>query len=128
MARNRTPLKKAEVAGRTQVNPGRYRGRSSPAGTGPIGEPYANMTEPQKVHWREFAIDLPWLNSSHRVLLRLACHLAARLDGDVEMGVAAIQALSAILSKLGATPVDESRVSWPDEDEDEDEKFFRRMN
>jgi hypothetical protein len=37
--------------------------------------------------------------------------------------------LSAILSKLGATPVDETRVTAPSEDdEDPSDKFFGRPN
>jgi hypothetical protein len=52
------------------------------------------------------------------MLLRLACHLAARLDEGV-LGVNAAQALSSTLSKLGATPVDESRVAIPNDDDDD---------
>jgi hypothetical protein len=72
------------------------------------------------------------LNSGHRVLLRLACQLSARLDtGDGkggEMGVSAAQALSSVLSKLGATPVDETKVMHGGDDEDEDDEFFGRPN
>lgn len=76
--------------------------------------------------WAEMVGDMPWLNSSHRVLLRLACYHAARLDEDGEFGVSATQALSSILSKLGATPVDETKVNHGDGDEDDpDEALFR---
>jgi hypothetical protein len=82
------------------------------------------MTEAEQEQWHEFVADLPWLNSSHRVILRLACKLAADM-GSAEFGVSKIQALGSILSKLGATPVDETRVSSPDDDEGAaDEKYF----
>ena len=128
MARNRTPLKKAEVAGRTIVNPGRYGDRKTPSGARPVGDPYPRMTEDQKRWWQEFAEDMPWLSSSHRTLLRLACYHAARLEAGGEFGVSATQALSGLLSKLGATPVDETKVSWAEDDDDPDGAFFGRAN
>ena len=66
--------------------------------------------------------EMPWLNSSHRTLLRLACIISARLDGP-DVGVNQLQTLSAILSKLGATPVDETRLNLPAE-ADEADRFF----
>lgn len=83
------------------------------------------MTEAQRVCWEEFKSELPWLNSGHRTILRMACILAARMDTDPEFGVQATQALSSILSKLGATPVDETKVNHaPAENEDPADKFF----
>jgi hypothetical protein len=70
---------------------------------------------------------MPWLNASHRILLRLACYHAARLDEDGEFGVSATQALSSLLSKLGATPVDESKVS-PVDGNDDNDWFSRHLN
>lgn len=128
MPRNRTPKRKADVSGASTVNPGRYRDRGAPAKVNPIGDPYPRMTDAQKVCWAEFKAELPWLNSAHRPLLRLACILAARMDGP-DFGVQATMTLSAILSKLGATPVDEPRVanSEPDE-EDPTDRFFGRAH
>lgn len=117
----RLPVAKADVTGAAVKNPGRHKDRKQPKGTRPIGEPYATMTDVERGQWYEFVRDLPWLNSSHRVILRVACRLAADLDGD-EFGVSKAQALSSILSKLGATPADESKVSMPD-DEEADEFF-----
>ena len=69
--------------------------------------------------------DLPWLNSAHRVVLRAACVITARMDADPDIGVQQIQALSALLSKLGATPVDETKVSHDDgDDAAPEDKFF----
>lgn len=130
MARPRLPAAKAEASGAALKNAGRFEGRSAPKRTRPVGEPYANMTEAQKKCWRELVEDMPWLHSAHRTLLRLACYHAARLDTDEEFGVSATQALSSILSKLGATPVDETKVPHGNGDDDEDpaEAFFSRPN
>lgn len=118
----RLPVDKARIMAADAKNPGRHAGRTKPKGTRAIGEPYAAMTEAERAQWFEFVRDLPWLNSSHRVILRVACRLTADMDGD-EFGVSKAQALSSILSKLGATPADESRVSDPADEEDDDEFF-----
>src|SRR5687768_15132479 len=112
MARPRTPVAKAEVSGAAAVNPGRFKDRKGPK-AGPLGEPYARMTPEQKAVWAEMRADMPWLNRGHRVLVRLACMLTAKMDADDdgELGVSATHALSGILSKLGATPVDETKVN-----------------
>lgn len=128
MARPRTPQAKAQVSGAAQKNPGRFKDRKTPGRRRPIGEPYARMTPEQKACWHEFVQDMPWLHSAHRTLLRLACYHAARLETDEEFGVSATQALSSILSKLGATPVDETKVMHDEEGGSEDpaEAFFSR--
>lgn len=122
MANPRLPVGKAEVTGAALKNPSRHADRRKPKGTRPIGEPYGSMSDAEKIQWHEFVGDLPWLNSSHRVILRLACRLASDMDGD-DFGVSKAQALGSILSKLGATPADESKVSAPN-DEGEDDEFF----
>ena len=124
MAKPRLPAAKAEASGAAIKNPQRFDGRTAPKRTRPIGEPYANMTDEQKAAWEEFRYELPWLNSGHRALLRLACILTARMN-DPEFGVSAMHALSSALSKLGATPVDETKVNHGgDEEEDPADKFF----
>lgn len=127
MARPRLPAAKAETSGAAIKNAGRFKDRKAPKGTRPLGEPYLRMTDAQKEAWEEYRAELPWLNSSHRPLLRLACIWTAKMD-DVEFGVSATQALSSILSKLGATPVDETKVNHGEDDEGEDDEFFGRPN
>lgn len=126
MARPRLPAAKAEASGAAIKNAGRFADRKAPKGTSPLGAPYVRMTDEQKEVWEECRAEMPWLNGSHRRLLRVACILSARMD-DPEMGVSALQALSSILSKLGATPVDETKVTHgEDDDEDPADEFFRR--
>ncbi len=72
MPRPRLPQAKAEVSGAVIHDAGRFVDRKVSKLTRGIGEPYARMTDSQKLAWQDFRNDLPWLNSSHRVLLRLA--------------------------------------------------------
>lgn len=129
MPRPRLPAAKAEASGAALKNAGRFKDRKAPKNTRPVGKPYAGMLELEVRYWNEFVTELPWLHSGHRVLLRMACRLAAGLDGD-DFGVSKAQALSSILSKLGATPVDETKVAngGGGEDEDPGEAFFGRPN
>lgn len=86
------------------------------------------MSDEQKEAWQELRNDLPWLNSSHRVMVRLACRFMAQMD-EGDFGINAAQALSSILSKLGASPADESKVNHGDDGEsDPDDKYFGRPN
>ncbi|MGK2908757.1 MAG: hypothetical protein ACSLE1_03010 [Sphingobium sp.] len=128
MGRPRLPAAKAEATGAAIINAGRFADRKAPKGTRPLGEPYAKMTDGQKEAWAEFRAELPWLNASHRVLLRLACIWTAKMDDD-DFGVSATQALSSILSKLAATPVDETKARVPDgDDADPADAYFGRPN
>lgn len=128
MAKARVPAAKAEVSGAAIHDPARFKDRKAPKGR-PIGEPYARMTDEQAEVWNECRAEMPWLKASHRILLRSACILAARMDSDSDFGVSATQALSSILSKLGATPTDETKVAHgADDDEDPADQFFARPN
>lgn len=127
MARPRLPAAKAEVSGAALKDPQRHRGRKAPKGTHPLGEPFKKMTKEQKEAWENFRAELPWLNSSHRALLQVACILRARIEKDPAIGVNALQTYSAILSKLAATPVDETKVPRGDEeDDDPEDQYFGR--
>lgn len=118
------PAAKAEATGAAVMNAGRFKDRKAPKGARPLGSPYKAMSEAEQLAWQEFAEELPWLNSSHRALLQLACRLRARLNTDPDMGVNAMQAYSAILSKLAATPVDETKVNHGDEGESDPADIF----
>lgn len=126
MPRQRTPGAKAEVTGAAAKNPARFKGRKTPKGARPLGEPYATMTPEQKAAWAEIQYEMPWLTSSDRIMVRLACSWVARMEID-DLGVAASSALASILSKLGATPVDVSKVQHAGEsEEDPADEFFGR--
>jgi len=127
MANPRLPALKAAVGGAALKNPGRHKDRKVPKAVRPIGEPFKTMTEPQAIAWIEFCSEIPWLNASHRALLRAACVLRARVESEPDIGVNALATYSAMLSKLAATPVDETKVSHGDGDEeDPEDRFFGR--
>jgi hypothetical protein len=128
MANNRLPLAKAEVSGATIKNAGRFSGRKAPK-VRPLGTPFARMTEAQQEAWDQFRDELPWLNNSHRALLEAACNVRARLAEGAEVGINVLQTYSSILSKLAATPVDETKVNHGDDsEEDPTDRFFGRPN
>lgn len=128
MPRPRLPAKKAEVSGAVLQNAGRFAGRTTPKHQRGIGKPYVTMTPGQVMVWAECADNMPWLHAGHRLLLRQVCMLAARME-DPDMGVSALQTLGSLLSKLGATPTDETKVNHDDGDSDDDEsRFFGKPN
>lgn len=126
MARPRLPATKAKASGAALKNPGRFKDRKAPRNARPLGEPYAKMLVREKAAWKELTDEMPWLNAAHRPLVRMACIWIARMDTK-DFGVSATQALSSILSKLGATPVDETKVAHGgDSEEDAEDGFFNR--
>lgn len=125
MARPRTPLAKAKTEARDKKDPQRFRNRSEPTGTKPLGSPpdWVEDTDASKARtaWRSLANRIPWLNSSHEPLLVVASHLYGRLIAGQEVGVQALNALRQCLAQMGATPADASKVNLPDEDEEKDD-------
>jgi hypothetical protein len=125
MPRNRLPLHRAEVSGAIAKNRQRYRGRTAPAGTRPLGDPPGWMTEGQRAAWEAFRSEVPWLHRAHRAIVEVACVSRARLDANPDIAPRALQSYGAVLSKLGATPVDAERVgSAASEPEDPVDRFF----
>ena len=124
MPRPRLPAAKAAASGAAIHDPKRFRDRKTPQKTRAVGKPYAGMAPQQIAVWNECVENMPWLHAGHRLLLRQVCMLSARME-DPEMGVAALSALSAALSKLGATPTDETKINYGEEDpEDPAAEFF----
>lgn len=119
--RPRQPLGLAKVIGAVERSPGHYQGRKEPK-VDPVGEPPEELTDAEKQMWAVFVSEIPWLGRSDRTVLELACRLRVRLRQDFEMGVNAMAQLRMCLSAMGATPADRSKVSVPDEEE-EDEFF-----
>ena len=121
---------KADASGAAIKNPGRFKERKAPKKTRPLGEPYATMNEGERAVWAELQADMPWLHSGHRLIVRMICHHAARLNTGEEFGTKATQALSSLLSKIGATPSDETKVNHGDDGDSEDpaDAFFTRPN
>lgn len=117
MPRPRLPEAVATATGAALKDPQRHRNRSAPKRTRPLGEPYKRMSDHQCEAWEEFRSEIPWLNSSHRSILEVACVVKARLIAGEDVGVSALQMYQSILSKLAATPVDETRISYGEDDD-----------
>jgi hypothetical protein len=122
MANPRQPVAKAKATGAAAKNPGRHADRSSPKVTG-LGKPSTFLDKNGREAWEGFKRELPWLAESDRSLVEIAALVRGRLLGGEDVGVTALSMLQVILSKMGASPADRSKVSAPNGDEPEDEFF-----
>jgi len=122
--RPRLPQEVAKVTGAIAKNAGRFEDRASPK-VRSLGPAPVRFTEEQKVIWGEFNDDFPWLGRTDRNLVGLACILQDEINkGDAP--IAAFAQLRLMLSSMGGTPVDRSKVSAPDdEDTDPTDEFLQ---
>jgi hypothetical protein len=119
----RQPTAKARITGAAAKNPQRHRNRNNPAAS-PLGDPSPFLDQDQKEAWHKFLAEIPWLVAADRAMLEVASILRARFQAEGGyLGVNHIQVYSAILSKLGATPADRSRIT-PADDEPAEDEFF----
>jgi hypothetical protein len=127
MPRPRTPLAKAKATGRTLHDPGRFKNRKEPVVKHPLGKPPKWMKNASQIEaWKTLASEIPWLNSSHRAIVGIASQLLGKLIANEEISVNGLNLLRLCLSQLGATPVDASKITLPEEEDDEDpaNKYF----
>jgi hypothetical protein len=120
VARPRIPKAKAKLEARDKVNAGRFKNRKEPTSPDDLGDPPEWMGGEQRLAWRTFQKEIPWLNCSHRGLVEIATIIRARLTAGEEVGIQALNLLRQCLGSMGATPSDASKVSLP-EDEDQDD-------
>lgn len=115
--RPRLPNEVAKITGAVAKNAGRFAGRSSPKvfSLGPAPKHY---DEKRKKIWDEFNDDFPWLGRSDRNLVRMGVDMRSRIDeGDAPINVYA--QFRMVLSSMGGTPVDRSKVNNPVETDDD---------
>ena len=122
MVRNRLPTAVARATGANIKNPARFAGRNDPASP-LIGQPSRWMRPCEKRAWKLFVAELPWLVEADRAMLELACGLRGPMFLAKGISISSIQVYSAILSKLGASPVDRSRTQPIGNDAPRDEFF-----
>lgn len=119
MANPRLPVEKARVTGAADRSPGRHADREVPDSP-ELGEPSTFLDENGQAAWVSFKKEIPWLTESHRALLEVCCKVRGELIACDDVGVTKLSMYQATLSKLGATPVDETRVGHiPDQEKDE---------
>jgi hypothetical protein len=81
----------------------------------------------QREAWQTFADELPWLNHSHRGLVGVASEIHGKLIAGEEVSVNGLNLLRLCLSQMGGTPVDASKITLPDDEEDDEDpaaKYF----
>lgn len=126
MARSRNPVAKANATGAALRNPARYIGRTDPA-SAPLGVASPFITGHAITTWAGFTREIPWLTEADRAMVEICAMLRGRLIASGEtgepVGVQALGVLQACLTKLGATPVDRSRIAVTD-DAGEPDEFF----
>ena len=106
-------LKLKSPAG-TLRNPARFADRAEPQIDTPLGAPPKWLKKKgEREAWDTLSGELPWLNSSHRTLVALACGILGRLIDGEEVGVKAVNLLRQMLNSMGATPSDASKLKVP---------------
>lgn len=118
MARPRLPEKVAKTIGANIKDPQRFRGRVEPK-VKSLGPAPKRFTPDQVEIWNEFNDDFPWLGRSDRRVVGLAVMLQHVIDTDPDCPVAVFAQMRMLLSAMGGTPVDRSKVQTSD-DEGED--------
>lgn len=131
MAMPRTPKAKAVVTGQAAVRRKKFEGRNEPLVSDDLGAPFDWLTDTDKNKareaWSVLAGTIPWLNSSHRILVATASNILGRMIAGQDVGVQAMNLLRQTLGQMGATPADASKVgAQPNGNEDEDpaKKYF----
>jgi hypothetical protein len=120
MARPRTPRLKAKLEARDKKDPQRFKNRKEPTSPDELGDPPDWMGGEQRLVWKVFQKEIPWLNGSHRGLVEIATIIRARLMAGEEVGIQALNLLRQCLGSMGATPSDASKVSVPEDDDEDD--------
>ena len=116
----RMPRAKAKALGVDIKNPKRFEQTSAPDGGGCLGEPSEWMGGEQRVVWKMFKDEVPWLVESDRTIVEIACTIRAKLYSGEDVGISALNQLRLCLSQMGATPSDRSKIRMPEGDDDED--------
>ena len=125
MSRPRLPEQVAKVTGADRRSPGRFKGRKTPK-VKSLGPPPKRFTPEQAEIWKEFNDDFPWLGRSDRRTVGLAVLLQDQIDkSEGGLMVGEIAQMRMLLSAMGGTPVDRSKVTiGEDEDPDPADAFL----
>ena len=118
----RLPAAKAAVTGAALKDPQRHRSRVDPV-TVPLGKPSSFLNEHGQAAWEGFKRELPWLMESDRSIVEVCAQVRGLLFAGEDVGVTKLSMYQSMLSKIGATPADRTKVSAPAEDEHGNEFF-----
>jgi hypothetical protein len=123
--RPRLPNDVAKITGAVAKNAGRFKDRFDQKEVKSLGPAPPSFDEEQRAIWDAFNADFPWLGRADRSLVKMAVMMDQMVDsGEAPVSVFAQYRL--LLSSMGGTPVDRSKVSAPEEkDEDPADQFFQ---
>ena len=119
----RLPALKARITGAAAKNPARFKDRANPK-VAKVSEPPAYLSPAARRSWRMFVRRLPWLTAADEAMLAIAAMIQGQLMDREDVGVAKLSLYQSVLSKLGASPTDRTKVAMPDDDEEEEDEFF----
>jgi hypothetical protein len=121
-------LAKAKATGRVLHDKKRFENRADPVVKDPLGKPPKWMKKASQIEaWCTLAEEVPWLNRSHRAVVGIASEVLGKLIAGEDVSVNGLNLLRLCLSQLGATPVDASKITMPEEEDDEPDpadKYF----
>jgi hypothetical protein len=125
MPNPRAPLAKLKASGTLDANPGRYKHRTEPQSQ-PLGRPSSTLNKQECKAWHCYVHEAPWLREGDRSLVEIACQLRAKMWSRKGLDLNEANTFIRVLSKLGMTPTDRSRVciAEPDKPQDDGESFF----
>lgn len=115
--RKRIPQEVAKITGAVAKNAGRFEGRSSPK-VKSLGSAPNRFTPDQVEIWNEFNNDYPWLGRSDRRHVGLAVVLQSQIDiAGMDTTPPMFAQMRLLLSGMGGSPVDRSKVPVTADDE-----------
>lgn len=113
--RPRLPNDVAKLTGANLKDPQRFRNRFDPKAVKSLGPAPKQFDDDQREIWDMFNADFPWLGRADRSLVKMAVMMDQMIDSG-EAPVAVFAQYRLLLSSMGGTPVDRSKVSAPDDD------------
>ncbi len=131
MANAQLPMAKAKILGADKKNPQRYRGQGvTPKSGRSVGPAPEWMSDSAKEAWADLVDEVgAWVTYEHRFAVENAALIRGQIRDMVSTGdpIAAslFSAASTAVSKLAASPVDESKVPAPEDgDVDPTDEFL----
>ena len=128
MGRNRTATAILELKGSFKKHPERAR-PDEPKPTGPLGDPPKFLSKSEKEAWLDLAsIIAPGvLMNSDRWAVEIACRIMAKIrdpkggiGGKFGASVGEVAQMNGLLSRMGMTPADRSKVGVPKRGDEKD--------
>jgi hypothetical protein len=121
MGNPRQPVARSQITGAASKNPQRHRNRKEPAQGRPLGDPSDFLDENGRRAWEGFKRELPWLMESDRAIVEIAAKLRGLVLAGADVGEGKLKLLQTILSKLGASPSDRTKIAYGDDDQETDD-------